>query len=189
MRSSYAQNNYKDVFTAILRGFCPKNCVELGVLDGYSTLAIGAALKKNGQGELTAYDLFEDYQFKHGNQAEVQSKLEEYGLEKIVTLYKRDAFTVHDLYLPCTVDLLHVDISNTGETISRIMSLWNEKMVCGGIIIFEGGTKERDEIEWMKKYNAPSIKDELEKNQIIKDNYIFGTYLRFPGLTMLLKKR
>ncbi len=41
----------------------------------------------------------------------------------------------------------------------------------------------------MIKYNAKPIKPELENNQIIKDNYIFATYLKFPGLTMLLKKR
>ncbi len=97
MRSSYTQNNYAEVFHAILRGFNPVNCVELGVLDGYSTIAMGFALQKIGRGELNSYDLFEDYQYKHGNQQDVQRRLEDYGLEKIVKLHKADAFQVHEL--------------------------------------------------------------------------------------------
>lgn len=189
MRSSYIANKYADKFAAIIDGFQPKVCVELGVLDGYSTVAIGLQLQKNKQGNLHAVDLFDAYPHKHGEQYQVQQLLADYGLESIITLQKWDAWTIADTYQPNTVDFLHVDLSNTGETVRRIMEQWDPLMVQGGVIIFEGGTVERDQIEWMIKYNGQSIKKELETNPIITEKYIFATYLEFPGLTMLLKKR
>lgn len=189
MRSSYIQNNYADIFKAIIDGFKPVTAVELGILDGYSTMAIGLGLQKNGRGTLHSYDLFDDYQYKHGNEKQVRDLLFEYGLENVVTVIKQDAWKVADLFNDGTVDFLHVDISNTGETVRRIMAQWDQKMVTGGIICFEGGTAERDYVDWMSKYNMPPIKTEMETNPIIKEKYIFGTYLKFPGLTMLLKKR
>lgn len=186
MRSSYIENNYGEVFRAIIDAFKPKNCVELGVLDGYSTSFICGALQKNGDGTLTAYDLFEDYPFKHGNYKDVSERLADY---KNLTLVPADAFKVHERYGAGSVDFLHVDLSNTGETVRKIMQAWDEKMVQGGVILFEGGTEERDQIEWMIKYKAEPIKPEIETNPIIQARYIYGTYLKFPGLTMLLKKR
>ena len=186
MKSSYKENNYQEVFAAIIAAFCPLRCVELGVLHGYSTFAIGAALKRLGRGELHAFDLFDDYEFNHSREEDVRMMFNKCDN---VHIFKHDAFTVHDRYEDRCVDLLHVDLSNSGDTVKMIMERWDRKMVHGGIILFEGGTEERDNVEWMTKYAKPPIKPELETNQIIADNYIFGTYLKFPGLTMLLKKR
>ncbi len=190
MRSSYLQNNFGEVFGAIIDGFKPKLCVELGVLDGYSAIAIGQALKKIGAGgTLKAYDLFEAYQYKHGSQEAVEWAIAAAGLMEVVSLEKADAYNVASWYHSCSVDLLHVDISNTGETIDMIMEQWDDKMVVGGIILFEGGSEERDLVEWMKAFEKKPIKPAIENNQIIKDKYIYGTYFKFPGLTMCLKKR
>lgn len=189
MRSSYAENNYAEVFKAIIDGFKPEVCVELGVLDGYSTMAIALALECNKRGSLRAIDLFEGYQYKHGYMDVVQGKLEEYGLEKIVTLHRGDAFEAAASFNDNTVSLLHVDLSNTGDIFNTIMEQWDPKMVTGGIILFEGGTEERDQVEWMVKFNKTLIKPAIETNKIVEEKYIFATYFRFPGLTMLLKKR
>ncbi len=186
MRSSYRQNNYGEVFGAIVDAFKPVNAVELGVLDGYSAFHIGAAQKKNGRGDLAAYDLFEDYPYKHSNYEDVVAFFRHCQNVKI---RKMDIWEAHNEHVLNTIDLLHVDVSNTGETVKRIMELWDERMVHGGVILFEGGTEERDQVEWMVKFNKPSIKAEIESNPIINSRYIYGTYLKFPGLTMLLKKR
>lgn len=185
MRSSYIENNYDEVFFAIIRAFQPINCVELGVLDGFSAFHIARALEANGRGILNAYDLFEDYAFKHGSQEEVSRLL----TGKSVNLHKKDAYTVAADYPDASVDFLHVDISNNGDTFDKIMEQWDPKLVCGGIICFEGGTEERDQVEWMVKYGFRPIKPAIEQNKIVEAKYIFGTYLKFPGLTMLLKKR
>lgn len=188
MRSSYIENNYGDTIFSVVSAFKPHILVELGVLDGYSTMHIAKAVEDNRCGHLYAYDLFEDYPYKHGIYSEVREKLDEYGYLKFTDLARMDAYEVHNHHADNSVSFLHVDISNTGETLKRIMQQWDSKMVYGGVILFEGGSEERDEIEWMKKYNMPPIKPELESNQIIKDKYVFGTYLKFPSLTCLLKK-
>ena len=188
MTSSYDENNYGEVFEAIVDAFEPAVTVELGVLTGYSTRHIARGILQNKHGIFDAYDLFEDYPYKHSQYQDIKNMFNalDYGF---VNLHKQDAFTVHEKYPDNTVSLLHVDLSNTGETVQRIMALWDKKMVYGGIILFEGGSEERDGVEWMIKYNKPSIKKELETNQLIKDKYVFGTYLKFPSLTFLLKRR
>ena len=189
MRSSYIENDYGQVFYNVVRRFGAPVAVELGVLDGYSTYHIARALKDYGNGHLNAYDLWEDYEFKHGAMTEVKQMLEEKGVSEYVSLFKEDAYKVSENYSDRTVHLLHVDISNTGDTIATIMEQWDRKIVHGGIIFFEGGSAERDNIEWMIKYNKPPIKKALETNPIILEKYIYATYLKFPSLTMLLKKR
>lgn len=185
MRSSYIQNNYDDVFFANVRAYQPINCVELGILDGFSAFHIGRGLQANGRGILNAYDLFEGYKYKHGDQEEVFRTLQ--GMP--VNIHKKDAFEVFKDYADNTVDFLHVDISNNGDTFDKIMDQWDLKIVQGGVILFEGGSQERDEVDWMVKYNFRPIKPAIEQNKIVEDKYIFGTYLPFPSLTVLLKKR
>src|SRR5689334_618799 len=133
MRSSYIENKFGEVIRSIVDAFKPDVCVELGVLDGYSTIHTGCALKKNGRGHLDAYDLFEDYAYKHGRQEDVQQLIDTAKLSEVITLFKQDAYTVHEKYPDNQVHYLHVDLSNTGDTVSRIMELWDPKMQRGGI--------------------------------------------------------
>lgn len=189
INSSYAKNNFGEVFYSIVTAFQPRVCVELGILDGYSTFNIAKGLIKNHAGHLDAYDLFEDYPFKHAVESEIKSYIDGKNLKDWITVFKSDAFEVSKLYTDGSVSFLHVDISNTGEIVRRIMEQWDRKMVQGGVICFEGGSDERDQEEWMTKYNKEPIKPEIENNSIIKEKYIFGTYLKWPSLTMLLKKR
>lgn len=194
MHSSYITNNYGEVFKAMITAFLPVNCVELGVLEGYSAIAIAEGLKDNFEkrgtkGHLNAFDLFDKYPYRHASQKTVEKNIEEKGLTEWVTLHEADAFLVDGKYEDHSVHFLHIDLSNTGATVKKIMEDWDKKMAVGGIVCFEGGSEERDQIEWMKKYNAQSIKQELETNPIIEENYVFGTYFKFPGLTCLLKKR
>lgn len=194
MHSSYTVNNFEEIFKAVVSAYQPKTCVELGVLEGYSAIAIGKALKENFEkfgsfGHLDAYDLFEDYPYRHSSLEVTQKNIVLAGLDEFVTLQRHDAFKVHELYNPNSVELLHIDLSNTGAILKDIVESWDSKMVYGGAILFEGGSEERDNIDWMRKYGAPSIKEELESNKMISEKYVFGTYFKFPSLTCLLKKR
>jgi len=193
MRSSYQENNYGEVLKSYILNWRPTTMVELGVLDGYSTIAIAEAVKEMNflyqmTSKLDSYDLFEDYEFKHGVKEEVEKLLEEKGLKDLVNLQKGDAYKVHELYPDASVQFLHVDISNDGDTLRRITELWAPKLIQRGLIMFEGGSDERDHNEWMTKYNKPSIKKEMETNKFINDNYIYGTYYPYPSLTVFLKK-
>lgn len=199
MRSSYIENNYGKILEEYVFGWQPSSFVELGVLDGYSTLHIARGIQRleklrNFAPKFDAYDLFEDYPHKHGNQEEVQKMLEEKGVSKYVNLLKGNAYEVHKNYEDMILDerkgieFLHIDISNTGKVIHDIMELWHPKIGQRGLIFIEGGSEERDNVEWMQKYNGSSIKKEIGTNEIINKYYIYGTYFAFPGLTVLLRK-
>ena len=209
MRSSYIENDFGGTLTEYVRSWQPCNYVELGVLDGYSTLAIakGMAFLEKHRGtsnlKMHAYDLFDDYQYKHGNKEEVKKLLEENNVSQYVDLIKGDAFKVHENY-PDTVfsweqegggrdrvrgiEFLHIDISNNGDNIRELMKLWHPKVAERGLVLIEGGSQERDEVEWMVKYNMASLKKEIETNEIINTYYDYMTYFNFPGLTVLLRK-
>lgn len=194
MHSSYAVNNFAPVFKSIISAFNPVMCIELGVLEGYSAIAIAEGLKENFEkhgvrGHLYAYDLFEKYEFRHSTLAQAQANIDKAGLAEWVTLQQADAFLVHLLYQEQSVHFMHVDLSNTGETLRKILELWDPRIQAGGIVCFEGGSEDRDRIDWMTKYKAPSIKHELEHNFKIENKYVFGTYFRFPSMTCLLKKK
>lgn len=194
MRSSYIQNDYGKLLTNAVIALKPNPYfVELGVLDGYSTLHIAKGLKEihrlyGIEAKLNAFDLFDDYEFKHGNQKEVQKLIDDNQLSQYVNLQKGDAYKVYDQFPDKRIEFLHVDISNTGDTIKNILEKWDIKMAPKGVILFEGGSEERDNIEWMKKYNMPSIKKELKTNQLVINNYMMATYFRFPSMTLLMRK-
>ena len=193
MRSSYIENNYGEVLKSYILNWRPTTLVELGVLDGYSTIAIAEGIKEMNflyqmNSKLQAYDLFEDYEFKHGNKEEVEKLLTEKELNQLVDVVKGDAYKVHELYPDNSIQFLHVDISNTGEVLRKIMELWTPKMIQRGLILFEGGSDERDHNEWMTKYNKPSIKTEIETSKFINDNYMYGTYFPYPSMTVFLKR-
>ena len=193
IESSYIKNDIGRILKTYVIAWQPRTYVELGVLHGYSTLAIAQGLKdlhqlRGDKRKLDAYDLFEDYQYKHGNKEEVEQLLKDNGVVDYVNLQKGNAYEVYKNYEDKRLEFLHVDISNTGDTIKQIMEVWHPKIAEKGLILFEGGSEERDEIEWMKKYNMPSIKKEIETNPIINKYYMYGTYLQFPSLTILLRK-
>lgn len=194
MHSSYAQHNYADVFKAIVSAFQPVKCIELGVLEGYSTIAIAKGLKENAEkggarGHVHGYDLFDEYKYRNSSMQNAQANVDIAGVTDFVTLHKSSAADVAPEHEDGSVSLLHIDLSNCGDTVRWAMEQWDQKMVHGGIILFEGGTEERDQVEWMVKYNRKPMKPEMETNPIIERNYVFATYMKFPGLTCLLKKR
>ena len=62
VESSYKNNNFGFMMYSLVRLYKPEKCYEFGVLDGYSTVSIACALRDNKLGNLTAVDLFEEYQ-------------------------------------------------------------------------------------------------------------------------------
>jgi hypothetical protein len=166
--------------------------VELGIGNGYSTTYLAKGLKEmhtlyNSSSKLDAYDLFEDYAYKHSTKVEIENIIKGQELEEFVNIYQGDAYEVHKNYADKSIEFLHVDLSNTGDTVHKIMELWHPKICERGFIAFEGGSEERDNVEWMVKYNKPSIKKAIDTNEIIKKYYVYGTYLRFPSLTVLFR--
>jgi len=199
INSSYIANNFGELIKQHIIAWQPASFVELGVLEGYSTLHIAQGIKelerlRGYKGKLDAYDLFEDYEFKHSTQEQVQHLLLEHEVLDYVNLQKGSAYEVYKNYPDMVLDeirgieFLHIDISNTGKVIKDLIELWHPKIGQRGIVMIEGGSEERDNVEWMVKYNMPSIKKEIETNPIINKYYFYGTFFQYPSITIMLRK-
>ena len=187
MRSSYKEHDYGNVFYNLACVHKPKKIVELGVLDGYSSLHFARGLKDIDKGgHLYCYDLWEDYKYEHGDFESVYKTFNAEGVSSYITMFKGDAYKVHEEWAKEEIDILHVDISNDGGVVREILKLWHEKVRC--VIIFEGGSQERDNVEWMKKYYKEPILPEISRNGIIKEQFDILNFLSFPSLTLLFKK-
>jgi len=171
--SSYRKNNLGTTLYETVLSLKPLKIVEFGCLNGYSTVCMAMALKELGEGILTVYDLYEEYPYKHASRSEVWKNIEKYGLQDYVRLEKGDFYQW--IRHPEPFDLLHVDISNDGDIIELLdRGLRHRK---GGVVLFEGGTKERDEVDWMIKYGKKAI------NSCPVNYKIINT--AFPGISRL----
>jgi len=175
IESSYQENDLGRTLYDFVLENRPKKIVEIGVLYGYSTVALAMALDELGEGHINAYDLFEDYQFKHSTLEEVHRNLERYRVDSYVTLVKKDLNEW--LAAPEDFDLLHVDISNTGDTIDTLYQALKDKINRGATVLFEGGSVERDAVEWMSKYGRRPIRSATAPFAVIDS--------RFPSLSRL----
>lgn len=168
LRSSYKKNNLGRTFELMTLGKKPRLIVECGILDGYSLYHFAKATQLNSEalyfeGHVVAYDLFDEYEFKHGNAVDVYNMLKYEGVSDYVTILQGDAYKVHEQYEEGDIDLLHIDISNNGDTFLEIFKLWSSKISRFGRIVFEGGSVDRDNEEWMKKYNKKPIRQAIQK--------------------------
>ena len=178
MKSSYNYTiNYGDLISGITFVMNPKNIVEIGILEGFS-------LKKfidnsNPTTNIKAYDIFDNF---NGNAANKEILLEKFSKYKNVKIEYGDFYKIHNDISDNTIDIIHIDIANNGETYEYIINNYISKLTKNGILIIEGGSEERDNIEWMNKYNKPKIKPIIEK---YSNNYKFKTIGNIPSITLL----
>jgi predicted O-methyltransferase YrrM len=185
MRSSYKKNDYGKLFEALATIHQPKVIVECGVLDGYSLISFARGCPT---AQIWGFDLFEDYEHNHGSRDAILSEFWDEGLAPCLDLVKKDAFEAAEDFEDESVDILHIDISNDGDNLRRMFQCWYGKVKKDGLIIFEGGSEERDNIGWMKKYNKTPIKE--AKDSLAFDCYEDGmlefvTLVPFPSLTIV----
>ena len=95
--------------------------------------------------------MWEKYDYKHSRLQDTKATIESYGLADYVEFAEKDYYEW--LANPESFDLMHLDISNTGDTIEQTYN----KLPVGSKVVFEGGSIERDNVEWMIKYNARPI--------------------------------
>lgn len=177
IETSYSENDIGRTLYDLVLKHKPKKIVEFGVLYGYSTVVMAMALDEIGEGHIHANDLFEDYEFKHSTMAETQGNIDRYGLTKYVTLSKKNF--EEWLKQPEDFDLLHVDVSNKGDTIEHLYAAVKDQVARGAIVVFEGGSEERDNVEWMMKYNCKKLRDSAVPFEVVDE--------RFPSLSMIKK--
>lgn len=161
----------------------PNLCVELGTLAGYSAYCIAQALLDNKKGHIECYDLWEDYPYTHVTLDEATQNL--VGLP--VVLKQGDAYKAVDNYKDNSVDMMMVDISNDGVTYEKILRDWYSKLTPKASILLEGGCKERDEVEWMKKYNKKPIQSIFNDKNILR-MYNLTNVGGFPSITVARRR-
>jgi predicted O-methyltransferase YrrM len=179
LESTYQKNNIgKTIYETVLK-YRPNIVIDFGVLYGYSTICIAKALQVNGFGKIYAYDLWDKYPYKHTTIDIARKNLEKYDVSSLVTLEQEDFFKW--IENPTPFDLLHIDISNDGDKIEYAYNKLKKNIESGSVVIFEGGTIERDQEEWVAKYEKTPIyplKDKL--------NYEIINY-NWPGLSLIQK--
>tara|TARA_B100000902_G_scaffold25753_1_gene30950 strand:- start:2914 stop:3456 length:543 start_codon:yes stop_codon:yes gene_type:complete len=179
MNSSYKNNlEYGNVFESILFIVKPKSIVEFGILDGYS---LGYFLNNTTkETKIDAYDIFDKF---NGNHAK-RTVIEKYKKNDNVSIRYGDFYTKHTDIDDNSVDILHIDIANTGETYIHAFEFYLNKLTKNGIMILEGGSTKRDNVYWMKKYDKPKIIKVLEQ---YKDKINIKTIGDFPSITLVTK--
>lgn len=180
LHSSYKKHGYAHFFYALVRVLKPRRCVEIGVLEGFSLLNVALALRDNGVGMIEGFDLFEDYPYRSESYAAVSARIKRLGLQDWAKIYRADGFKVYRRY--DEADFLHVDISNTGDTYRTFFKQWADKVK--KVIIFEGGSAERDQVEWMIKYQKPSIFQTLNELRVAYPGWRITVLEPFPSITV-----
>ena len=189
MKSSYIINRYGDLIKSLIRINQPRNVIEIGILEGFSTLLIANSLKKNKiSSNFYAYDLFEDYKYNSSKYSVIESIIEKNKLQKFVKLKKANFYEIHKYHNKNSIDFIHIDISNTGSTVRYFFSKYDELLVEGAIVVFEGGSKLRDKVKWMKKYNMKEMHSEIISNRTIKKKYDVIVFDKYPSLSIFKKK-
>lgn len=182
MRSSYNKKDisYGELIQALTKISNPKKIVEIGILDGYS---LDSFIKSSSNTtEIYAYDLFEEF---NGNHSDKDKLIENFKEFQNVKIDYGDFYKLHNLIH--SVDILHIDIANNGDVLEFVINNYLQLLSPNGIIIFEGGSKDRDNVEWMVKYNKPKINPVIEK--YLNKNFDIEIYGTFPSITIIKNKK
>lgn len=176
IKSSYTKYHYNKVFQSICFSINPSKIVEFGILEGYS---LDCFINYSQNCDIEANDLFDDFPY---NAADYNSIANKYQKKSNVSIYKRDFYKSVDLYEDNSIDILHIDIANNGETFDFAIQNYLPKV--RGIMIMEGGSEERDMVEWMVKYDKPKIRPILQK---YSDSVRIEVLEDFPSITLIRK--
>jgi len=117
------------------------------------------------------HDLWQNYPYKHTSMEKTQDTIDALGLTKYIELVELDFYN----WKPEPYDLMHFDISNHAGHLKYLKSLKDYHFLYG-TILFEGGSKQRDKVEWMKDFQ-PINSSGINFITINED---------FPSLSLLL---
>ena len=172
MNSSYNNNvNFGDILKSITYSLDPKTILEVGILEGFSLKCFADA--SSSDTIIDAYDIFDEFNGNHANRENLLQNFKEY---KNVSINYGDFFEVYK-YIE-NIDIIHIDIANNGNIFEFAIKNYLPKLSEKGIMIMEGGSKERDNIDWMEKYDKP-------KMQPIVKKYNLKVYGTFPSITII----
>lgn len=172
-RSSYKLNNFDKIFKNICIKYTPSSVLEIGLLDGYS---LNSFVKNTDKlTSIVGIDLFENYEYKNSNYSFITNKFKDCNNVKIL----KDSF--YEYYKKAIkFDIIHIDISNDGDIYK--FALQNYFPLVNKALIMEGGSRERDNVEWMIKFDKKPINPYLMS---IQKKYKIEIIEKFPSLTII----
>ena len=176
MNSSYNNKvTFGDVLESIVFAVNPRSIVEVGILDGFSLKCFADSSSKDTV--IRAYDIFEEFNGNHADKETLTTSFEGYNN---VLINRGDFYKVHsDIN---DIDIIHIDIANNGDVYEYAIKHYLPKLSEKGILIMEGGSMERDNVEWMPKYNKPKIQPIIEE---YRNRCYIKTIGRFPSVTLI----
>jgi len=178
-KSSYSTNNFNNVLRSLIFTNKPSRIVEFGILNGYS---LNELIKSSSSDcKIDAYDLFDEF---NGNGADYEIILKKYKDSENVNIKKGDFYKCVEDFKDDSIDILHIDIANDGNVYKYTIENYFSKIKKGGFLILEGGSKERDNVEWMIKYNKLPINPVVEELKLKYDVCLFELY---PSMTVIKK--
>jgi len=179
MNSSYTNKDidYGELIEAITLSQKPKSIVEIGILDGYS-LHHFINSTNNKTTTIQAYDIFDKFNGNHAREPELKERFKN---NHNLSIHYGDFYEVYK-NIEDNIDIIHIDIANNGDTYEYALQHYLPKLSPTGIMLLEGGSQERDEVEWMKKYNKPKIDTILKK---YANDYTIKTFGKHPSLTLI----
>ena len=181
VRSSYKDNtlNYEHIFQLMCFMLQPKKIVEFGILDGFS---LNSFVKyTSSECDIYAYDIFDDFNGNHGSKTHLETLFQKYPN---VRIEKGDFYKCHKLFDDECIDILHIDIANTGDVYKFAIDHYLPKIKKSGYMVLEGGSDERDHVWWMKKFDKPKISSVLSD----LDPDMYCVIQPHPSLTIIKSK-
>lgn len=180
IRSSYNNTiNYSDIFKTICFLNKPKKVIEIGILNGFSLESMVKNVSSDCQ--IDAYDIFDEF---NGNSANKKQLCDYFAPYSNVKIQYGDFYQLVETFEDNSVDMFHIDIANNGHVYKFVFNNYIKKLKPNGIILIEGGSDERDNIEWMNKYNKPKIKPVLES---FVSKFNIKTIGNMPSITLITK--
>ena len=181
MNSSYNNKiNFWDIISSITFLKNPKQIVECGILEGYSLDKF--IWNSNLDTQIDAYDIFDKF---NGNHAIKDKIIKQFNKYDNVNIKYGDFYDVYQKYDDKSIDILHIDIANNGDVYEFMFQNYVDKLKDDGIILMEGGSFQRDSIEWMIKYNKHKINHVINK---YSDKFYIKTIVEMKSITIIKKK-
>lgn len=180
MNTSYNKTSldYSDIIAAICYSKNPSIIVEFGILDGFSLTAFAMSAPNSN---ITAYDIFDDFNGNHAN----KNIIEKFSQYKNVTIQYGNFYEKLKTLKDESIDILHIDIANCGDVFEHAITFGIKKLIKNGIMLLEGGSEERDNVPWMKKYNKKSIVNYLKT--LYLPNISVNVLKKYPSMTIITK--
>lgn len=181
MKSSYSNNNYSNLFKSLCFALRPKKILEFGILEGYSLMSFVESSDADTQ--ILAYDLFDEFPYNAADFDNITNKFKQFPN---VTISKADFYGAEASLDNDSFDLIHIDIANNGDVFEYVFKNYMSKLKDNGVCILEGGSKDRDSVHWMEKYDKPKIVPILKKYNETYDIVVLEDY---PSVTLVRKRR